>query len=418
MNIKDRILLGREERAKIINEYLKEFKTVVSVKANFPGDNKNSYISYLLINAFSFLISDSRFIRYHLYQNYDGPFVICLSNDLDTLKIKKLMIEIEENHELGRYIDIDVYSIKGIMSRKTKRKCIVCEEDAFKCIINRKHSIEEVSSVIKNAVHNYYTKFLKDELKKSFLGELRLEPKFGLVTPTSSGSHSDMNYDLMVKAIDIIIPYFIDMFFESCIGIDETSIVSNINLIGKMAETDMFRGTRGINAYKGAIFNLGLAISGIGYKISRFYKGSIFEITKRFSEILFVDYKYDSNSFGDIAYREYGLRGIRGEALSGFLNVQKALKILKGYSEESLLETLVYLIVSIDDTTFLKRAKSLDFYFKVKEMFSNLNLRDFNQIHNLNDFCIKKGLSFGGSADLLIMSIFISRMNKYCLNLI
>jgi len=92
MNIKDRILLGREERAKIINEYLKEFKTVVSVKANFPGDNKNSYISYLLINAFSFLISDSRFIRYHLYQNYDGPFVICLSNDLDTLKIKKLMI--------------------------------------------------------------------------------------------------------------------------------------------------------------------------------------------------------------------------------------------------------------------------------------------------------------------------------------
>ena len=418
MNIKDRILLGREERAKIINEYLKEFKTVVSVKANFPGDNKNSYISYLLINAFSFLISDSRFIRYHLYQNYDGPFVICLSNDLDTLKIKKLMIEIEENHELGRYIDIDVYSIKGIMSRKTKRKCIVCEEDAFKCIINRKHSIEEVSSVIKNAVHNYYTKFLKDALKKSFLGELRLEPKFGLVTPTSSGSHSDMNYDLMVKAIDIIIPYFIDMFFESCIGIDETSIVSNINLIGKMAETDMFRVTKGINAYKGAIFNLGLAISGIGYKISRFYKRSIFEITKRFSEILFVDYKYDSNSFGDIAYREYGLRGIRGEALSGFLNVQKALKILKGYSEESLLETLVYLIVSIDDTTFLKRAKSLDFYFKVKEMFSNLNLRDFNQIHNLNDFCIKKGLSFGGSADLLIMSIFISRMNKYCLNLI
>ncbi|MDY0138854.1 MAG: triphosphoribosyl-dephospho-CoA synthase [Candidatus Izemoplasmatales bacterium] len=418
MNIKDRILLGREERAKIINEYLKEFKTVVSVKANFPGDNKNSYISYLLINAFSFLISDSRFIRYHLYQNYDGPFVICLSNDLDTLKIKKLMIEIEENHELGRYIDIDVYSIKGIMSRKTKRKCIVCEEDAFKCIINRKHSIEEVSSVIKNAVHNYYTKFLKDALKKSFLGELRLEPKFGLVTPTSSGSHSDMNYDLMVKAIDIIIPYFIDMFFESCIGIDETSIVSNINLIGKMAETDMFRVTKGINAYKGAIFNLGLAISGIGYKISRFYKRSIFEITKRFSEILFVDYKYDSNSFGDIAYREYGLRGIRGEALSGFLNVQKALKILKGYSEESLLETLVYLIVSIDDTTFLKRAKSLDFYFKVKEMFSNLNLRDFNQVHNLNDFCIKKGLSFGGSADLLIMSIFISRMNKYCLNLI
>jgi len=418
MNIKDRILLGREERAKIINEYLKEFKTVVSVKANFPGDNKNSYISYLLINAFSFLISDSRFIRYHLYQNYDGPFVICLSNDLDTLKIKKLMIEIEENHELGRYIDIDVYSIKGIMSRKTKRKCIVCEEDAFKCIINRKHSIEEVSSVIKNAVHNYYTKFLKDALKKSFLGELRLEPKFGLVTPTSSGSHSDMNYDLMVKAIDIIIPYFIDMFFESCIGIDESSIVSNINLIGKMAETDMFRVTKGINTYKGAIFNLGLAISGIGYKISRFYKGSIFEITKRFSEVLFVDYKYDSNSFGDIAYREYGLRGIRGEALSGFLNVQKALKILKGYSEESLLETLVYLIVSIDDTTFLKRAKSLDFYFKVKEMFSNLNLRDFNQVHNLNDFCIKKGLSFGGSADLLIMSIFISRMNKYCLNLI
>jgi len=52
MNQSDKILLGREERALLIKKYLNDYKTVVSLKANMPGKDKNSYLSYLLINAF------------------------------------------------------------------------------------------------------------------------------------------------------------------------------------------------------------------------------------------------------------------------------------------------------------------------------------------------------------------------------
>ncbi len=44
------------------------------------------------------------------------------------------------------------------------------------------------------------------------INELNLDPKFGLVTPTSSGSHKDMNYKLMHDSIDVLIPYFLEIF--------------------------------------------------------------------------------------------------------------------------------------------------------------------------------------------------------------
>ena len=37
--------------------------------------------------------------------------------------------------------------------------------------------------------------------------ELNLDPKFGMVTAKSQGSHSDMNYELMKRSIGIITPY-------------------------------------------------------------------------------------------------------------------------------------------------------------------------------------------------------------------
>ena len=50
------ILKAREERALLINDYLKSNNVVIVIKANIPGVNKNINEAYLLVN----LLKDSR----------------------------------------------------------------------------------------------------------------------------------------------------------------------------------------------------------------------------------------------------------------------------------------------------------------------------------------------------------------------
>ncbi|MFA7075889.1 MAG: triphosphoribosyl-dephospho-CoA synthase [Candidatus Izemoplasmatales bacterium] len=416
MNIKDKILYGREERANIISSLLKKYDTVISIKANMPGEDKNSYLSYLLINAFSFLVKyyQNSFCNY--LQNEDGPFLIIGINGCESKKVKEEMIDIEENHDLGRFIDIDVYDKFNILTRNELRKCYLCDDYAFHCMKTRKHSENEIWNYISEKVYNYYKEILLQIIDDSMMEELNLHPKFGLVTSRSSGSHKDMDYELMIKAKDAILPYFIDMFILSCRNSDKKILVSELKKIGISAETSMLSVTNGINAYKGLIFNLGIIISSFGYKISRYVDENEFAIAKEFSEILFSDLDYSSNSIGDKAFREYGFLGVKGEAMSGYANVNKALGLLTDLSFDSKMMTLQYFIINIQDTSFLKRAKSLEFYNDVVNLFLGLDIKNKKQIYELTDFCIINNLSFGGSADLLVVTIFIKKISDFCIS--
>lgn len=411
MNIKDNILNSREERAKLINTYLLDYKTVISVKANMPGLDKNNHLSYLLVNAFSYLANTISNSKIDYRQNDDGPFLLIMTNDVDSQSVKNEMVEIENSHELGRLIDIDVYDKQGSFSRGGSRICYLCDDYAINCIKNNKHSFEEIIEFIRDKVYKYYQRILWDNLDSSIMEELALDPKFGLVTPYSSGSHKDMNYELMIKAKTAIIPFFIKMFFVTCEKKDVNDLLIELKNIGISAETAMFLATEGINAYKGLIFNLGLVVSGIAYKTSRFSSENIFEIFKKFAEILFKEYKYRGNSYGDIAYQKYLISGIKGEALNGFKHVQEALPILKDFTWISKIRALVFYITNIEDTSFLKRAGSIESYLEVKKLFVDLDIFDMNQVNSLNQLCIENNLSFGGSADLLVVTVFLKKIN-------
>ena len=411
MNIKENILNGREERASLINNYLLDYKTVVSIKANIAGTDKNSYLAYLLINAFSYLINEVTNSKIDYRQNDDGPFLLIMTNIGDAQQIKNKMIEIENNHELGRLIDIDIYIQQGSLSRSAKRNCYLCNDLAINCIKNNKHSFNEIIEFIRNKVYKYYQRILLDILDSSIMEELILDPKFGLVTPLTSGSHKDMNYELMLKAKTTILPFFIEMFFTTCEHENVNDLVEELKIIGISAETAMFSATEGINAYKGLIFNLGLVVSGVAYKTSRFNTESIFDTLKNFAKILFGEYKYNGSSYGDIAYQKYSISGVKGEALNGFLHVQEALPLLKDLTWNSKVRTLVFYITKLEDTSFLKRAGNLESYQEIKRMFQELDILDLEQVKNLTKICINNNLSFGGSADLLVVTIFLKKIN-------
>lgn len=417
MDIKDKVLKAREERSLLIQRYLIDYSTVISIKANIPGEEKNIYLSYMIVNAFLFLIRSFKNSEYQFYTNDDGPFILIAVHEKDALSIKNKVVDIEESHPLGRLVDVDVYDNKDKISRSIKRKCYICDDDAFNCIRANKHKFEEVLKYITDKTYEYYQKQLYEIIESSILAELNLDPKFGLVTPHSSGSHDDMDYELMIKAKNSITPYFLEMFFASCENKDANQLIHKLKKIGLRAETDMFSVTDGVNAYKGLIFNLGLLVSSLGYKISRFTSKNVFELSKDFANILFKDYKSSDKSYGEIAYKQYNVSGVRGEALTGFFHVQEGLKILKDFSWNSRIKTLIYYIINIEDTSFLKRAMSLEKYYSVKNMFASLKTNNKNEVQSLNDFCVENHLTFGGSADLLVLTVFVKKIKDIWLTL-
>ncbi len=70
-------------------------------------------------------------------------------------KIKNITIAIEESSQLGRLFDIDVIDVNfEKLSRKSFRKCLICEKQAQECGRSRKHSIEELQNKVEEILEN------------------------------------------------------------------------------------------------------------------------------------------------------------------------------------------------------------------------------------------------------------------------
>ena len=103
----------------------------------------------------------------------------------------------------------------------------------------------------------------------AILQELNLEIKFGLVTPSSSGSHPDMNYELMFNSKEIIIPHLVRIFELGFLYPDDKDLLEKARLIGIEAETQMFDMTKQINTYKGLIYILGFVLLSLGILVKK-----------------------------------------------------------------------------------------------------------------------------------------------------
>lgn len=413
MTISNNILEAREKRAKLINSLAEQNKVIVSLKANIPGNNKSSYLAYLIINSFSFNQLELEIIKKHFFESEDGPFYLLEINSIDLHEIKAKLIAFENKWPLGRFIDLDLHTQTKQISRQRKRKCFFCDDLAINCIKNNRHSVKEVFDYIQSKTLDYYQGLLFNYIGESISLELNLDPKFGLVTKYSQGSHKDMDYKLMIEAKKAILPYFYDMFLavvRTKKNLKDILII--VKKIGIEAEKAMYKTTNGINAYKGLIFHLGLIVTAYSFIISRNEDKTFLEVIKQLAKDFFKS-KADLNTFGQYAYNKYNISGAIGEALEGYTHISKALEYLTNFSDSSLIQTLIYLISEIEDTTLLKRAKTYDYYLEVKNKFRDLEINK-NSIENLTQYCIKHNLSFGGSADLLIVTIFIKKIMVIC----
>lgn len=412
----EKILTSREERLFNIKK-INNKNVVLSIKANIPGINKNIKESYVLIRIFKKIIMNKYpALNEIFYDSFDGPYCLLEIDTKDVKQFKQAMIELENTHFLGRFIDLDVYdkdrnNLSRQLLHSSKRKCMLCDDDAFICIRKQKHSINELVNKITSSVEEYLILILKDYLKQSLMLELNLHPKFGLVTPFSRGSHLDMDYHLMSQAQEAIIPGLIEMFLIGYNGDDLLSSFNKCRHIGIDIEQEMFIATSGINAYKGVIFIQGLVMISLGYLLkNNLCYDELYNNIIIMSQNLPSELKEKPTTDGLRIYNTYGIGGARKEAYLGLPNVKNAVDYLSSFDElnyEGLIMTLVQIIKSCEDTVMIKRSQTWEKYLYYKQLIASIDKYDYELINNISNKFIADNISCGGSADILITSIFV-----------
>lgn len=404
----NRILEARENRIKHIESHLKNHPLVIAIKANMPGDDKQNNLSYLLIDVFHITLKkiyDDAVIEFH--ESIDGPYYLVYGFNDNPHDVKKLLILLEDSHPLGRFIDLDLYTHNVSVSRSTFRKCFICDQNAAICIRNRTHSTEELIDYMDDKTQVFLKDLLEESLMDAFIKELNVEPKFGLVTPFTSGSHDDMHYELMRSSIVVIIPYLVSMFsLGYTLELKEAFIKARI--IGLEAEAEMYEKTGGVNTYKGAIFLTGIIVIALGRYYKYYPHKNLTSIIKEMTKDI-LDELNDNDTFGKQAYQLYNFYTARHEVHEGIPSVLSAYHFLKGKKmhQHNLLMTLIHIISLENDTVGLKRSGSLDNYLEIVKEISQIKVYDYRKIRAITKKCIEKNISFGGSADILIASVFL-----------
>lgn len=162
------ILDSREARAEKQKEILKKYPhTLISFTLNTPGAKKSSdlysKVHKVGMKAILKSLRDNN-KKVYFAQSYDYPtgpegFI---SVDMDPIEAKKMVVELENNHELGRIFDMDVFDknhnqISRSMLNLAPRKCLICEKAARYCIRTRAHTYEELIKKVEEMSLNYFS---------------------------------------------------------------------------------------------------------------------------------------------------------------------------------------------------------------------------------------------------------------------
>lgn len=262
---------------------------------------------------------------------------------------------------------------------------------------------------------------------QALLYEVSVTPKPGLVDPASVGAHDDMDVFTFIDSAITLRPYF-EAVYQQAINFDKrdlSELFEQIRPLGITAEQEMFAATNNVNTHKGAIFSLGILVAATGVlerqKIPYDTTKLMMVVEKMLTHLLkndFADLSAKKElTAGEKQFLQYGKGGIREEAAAGYPTVIKvALPYLRrsnGTRNQRLLNTLMLIVKSSQDSNLIKRAgnvnvlpwvkEKVDFFFSLGGSQTEGGRLYLEQLDNL---FIEKNLSLGGSADLLILTIY------------
>lgn len=261
---------------------------------------------------------------------------------------------------------------------------------------------------------------LADAALKALLYEVDVQPKPGLVDPVDHSTHLDMDVFTFIDSAVSLRPY-LEEFAQAGIdfhGENLTDLFKSIRPIGIEAEKAMFAATGDINTHKGAIFSLGILLAAGGYDqdhIRLTTEKMLHGLTEH--DFKDLDKKIHLTN-GERMYLQYGITGIRGEAEKGYPVVfEKSLPYLRAHFGNDfgtvLLDTLMVIVSESYDSNVVKRGnlESLENVQKYAENILEVGGCSHPEgreiLEDMNSYCNENNLSLGGSADLLIITIFL-----------
>ena len=243
------------------------------------------------------------------------------------------------------------------------------------------------------SVHPYLLSALAERALRM---ELDTPLKPGLVGPDSSGAHHDMDYGLMQRGIAAIRPYLSRM---ACAETAEQLVD-----LGVAAEKEMLSATLGVNTHRGAIFCLGIALAAAGGReMETIHSEDVMQNNVRQIAEVVLRKQFSDSKLHFTLENLHGARAMAAEAYAPLFRDWLPL-----YRQtRSPQRTLLGIMSTLEDTCVLHRVGALRAQ-RVREEAAAL-LENYSE-EGLKQLCIRyarEGISPGGAADMLALTIFI-----------
>lgn len=240
--------------------------------------------------------------------------------------------------------------------------------------------------------------------------ELNLKGKPGLIGPDDNGSHSDMNYEVMMRSINAIEPYLVKLAQLSYS--DEMPAVTTVTSIGLQAESAMLEATGGVNTHKGAIFALGMMVAGIAHSVYRLHQVDVAQIREAIMTLA-KGMPATSDTHGAAVRQKHHVKGALDMALEGYAQLfedwMPYFQQVKE-DEQARLRLLLHIVSTLEDNNLYHRGGAeltLESQQRCAQVADNFRTED-NEA--LAEWMKKHNMSPGGSADMLALSLFAAHI--------
>ena len=161
------LLASRDSRHAMQQKLLAEHsgKTLVCLTVVMPGSVKRNQQSLIVAHAAVEQMIESyelgvRFGGCLIERDLETGYEAYLITDLPLLEAKRIAVQIEDTHHLGRLFDIDIIDKDGVPVSRDRvgshpRRCLVCDREARYCMRMRWHTQEEIWERINAMVDEY-----------------------------------------------------------------------------------------------------------------------------------------------------------------------------------------------------------------------------------------------------------------------
>lgn len=400
------MLAARDERAAAQRELLAaRGLPLLSLTMNIPGPVKRTE---LIAFAFRAALEELRLrlgdgiVEERRVDRPTGPEALLVCRR-PAAALKALAVELESACPAGRLLDVDVIGLDGRkLSREIPRRCLLCGGPAAPCARSRAHGLPALQMAVEELLRDFAADRLGDWAVEALAAEAELTPKPGLVDAGGSGAHRDMDLPLFLRSAQALGPYFRE---AAALGMERPDCMLALQTAGREAEAVMLSATGGVNTHRGAVYAFGLTLAALG---SALVRGG--EVWRTAADLAAAGAPPPPSSHGSAVGARYGAAGARGEAMSGFPHARRALAALRAAGPYRALLTL---LAEVEDTNLLHRGGMEGLRLvqgEARRILAGPPEADREELAKMDELCVARNLSPGGSADLLALAFLLRRV--------